>query len=178
MRTSLADDGQVDVELLDGALQGLLDDVLQSVNEGFLNKSPNKKLVRSVVCLIDSVADAMEVENALNCSCPVRMERHAHEVVTRAAGVLGILEQPIPEHAARRGFHPKGGRALHPAAGPSRWLRGLRHAAPGVRHPRSRPPDHLTPRVEVGNPGVVHARLRRERRRARGAGRWGLVDLP
>jgi hypothetical protein len=75
--------------------------VLAAIPEG---ESPSGRLVRSVVRLAESLVDAMEVENALNCSCPFGMKTAAHKVVKRARVVQRDLADPVPGQDACREF--------------------------------------------------------------------------
>lgn len=70
--------------------------VLKSLEEVISDLQPNAaeldeneaKLLRLIVDLAQCMDDAMAVENAMNCSCPVDMARHAQAVVGRATSVL------------------------------------------------------------------------------------------
>jgi hypothetical protein len=61
-------------------------------------------LVGLITELNGSIVPAMQVENGLNCSCPIQMETAANRVVERAEQVLGILSQLPPDHPDCREF--------------------------------------------------------------------------
>jgi hypothetical protein len=59
-------------------------------------------LVDAVVQLAESLKPAMDVENALNCSCPAGMKESAELVVDRAKGIYKALSHPVVEVDPRK----------------------------------------------------------------------------
>lgn len=60
-----------------------------------------------------SLASCTAVENALNCSCPVDMQRHAHRAVTSADDVLAALPPEAADERPVLGFVRQAAQAQH-----------------------------------------------------------------